>query len=168
MKTLITLSKTFLFFGLNIISIALFTRAAAQASIATPLGIGRNCSSGTATTNTSDSVKVLNYNPVTNQLTNLYTCKPSLGTPGFSPYSGSIAFNPQDQKVYYIETTNGLNSYIYRWSPTTCPTGSLAPAYSYTNRYIVGLDFNPVTGNGYQLEFNNTIPYVVSLRQVNF
>lgn len=143
--------------------------AAQNATAALPMGIGRTCGKGTATFATTDSFKVLSYNDATNTLSNVYSCHPKLATPSFSPYSGSIAFNPQDQMLYYIETTNGTNSYIYRWQPNTCPTDSLIPAYAYTDKYIVGLDFNPVTGDGYQLEFNGaTAPYVVSLRKVNF
>ncbi len=145
------------------------TLQAQNATASLPIGIGRNCSTGTATTHASDSVKVFTFNDATNSFTNTYGCKPNLQSPGFSPYSGSLAFNPQDQKLYYIETTNGVNSYIYRWTPNTSPSSNFAYSYSYTNRYIVGLDFDPVTGNGYQLEFNgSTAPYVISIRKVNF
>src|ERR1700733_10658877 len=75
-----------------------------QATIATPLAIGRKtCSSSTGYYNS------YNYNDAGNKLvqTNATDCSPGLASPGFSPNSGSIAFNPKDQLVYYIETTTG-------------------------------------------------------------
>jgi hypothetical protein len=69
--------------------------------------------------------------------------------------------------MYYIETTNGNNSIVYRWAPGTCPGPSLAATYTYSNVFVVGLDFNPVTGYGYQIEFSTgSAPYSIYLRQI--
>ena len=162
-------SKLTLQFALFVLCLLANSVLSAQnATRSLPFGIGRNCGAGTATTATSDSVKVYNFNDVTNSFTSLYAGKPVLNTPGFSPYSGSIAFNPQDQKMYYIVTTTGSNSSIFVWTPNTTPSG-LSRTYNYSTQFIVGLDFDPTTGTGYQLEFNgSTPPYVISIRKVNF
>ncbi len=140
---------------------------AQTATVSTPLAIGRKtCTSSTGYYN------AYNFNAATNKLvqTNATDCTPSLASPGFSPNAGSVAFNPKDQLLYYIETTTGNNSIVYRWSPdptASCPTGSLVATYTYTSTFVVGLDFSPVDQNGYQIEFSTgSAPYTMYLRQV--
>ena len=137
----------------------------AQATVSTPMGMGSDCGGG------NNSYNVFNYNTATQTLTNLNTCSPSLKDPvtkaTFSPTSGSTTFDPVTQMLYYIETTSGNNSIIWTWTPGTCPTGKLAPIYTFANDFIVGLEFNTVTGTGYQLEFSTgNSPYTVYLRQI--
>lgn len=145
---------------------------AQNATASTPMGIGKDCNT------TKDSFRVLRYNPSTNQLASISTCKPVLGGgspsgPSFSSGAGSVAYNPANQNVYYIATTTGNNSFVYNWRPDTCHiTSSPKQVYSqyYPTQFVVGLDFNPTVANeGYQLEFTgSTAPYNTFLRKVNF
>lgn len=135
-----------------------------QATVAMPLAMGADCGGG------GNNFKVLNYNTATRTLTSVSNCAPDLYDPAtgsvFSPSGGSISFNPVDQMVYYIETTDGNNSVIWRWTPGTCPTNQLAPIYSSSTDFIVGLEYNTEYANGYQVEFSGSSPYTVSLRRV--
>src|SRR5438067_13527858 len=102
----------FLFSALIFISL----HGNAQAVVSLPAGIGLNCGQG----NTTDSFRVMNYNDAAKQLNLQYKCFPTIGGgtpigPGFSSTAGSIAFNPKDQNIYYIATTNGSNSFVYHW-----------------------------------------------------
>jgi hypothetical protein len=129
------------------------------------MGMGSDCGGG------NNSYRVLNYNTATQTLTTLNTCSPSLRDPTtgaiFSPQAGSTTFNPVDQMLYYIETTSGNNSIIWRWTPGVCPTANLAPVYTFANDFIVGLEYNTVTGTGYQVEFSTGAPpYTVYLRKI--
>lgn len=145
---------------------------AQNATASTPMGIGKDCNT------TKDSFRVLRYNPGTNQLSSISTCKPVLGGgspggPAFSSSAGSVAYNPSNQNVYYIATTTGNNSFVYNWRPDTCHiTSSPKQVYSqyYPTQFVVGLDFNPnVADEGYQLEFTGSAaPYNTFLRKVNF
>lgn len=143
------------------------------AVVSTPLGIGKNCGAG----NSTDSFRVLNYNEVTKTLSPIFKCKPNLGGgapvgPAFSSSMGSVAYNPYDQNVYYIATTNGNNSFVYHWRPDTCHTSNPKQVWSnyYSNQFVVGLDFNPLVPNeGFQLEFpGSSAPYTPLLRKVDF
>jgi uncharacterized repeat protein (TIGR01451 family) len=138
------------------------TILAQPAIISNPLAIGQNCGGG------GSNFKSFSYDSVAKKLTQIgLNCTPSLASPGFNPGGGSIAFSPKDQKVYYIETTTGNNSIVWNWTPGVCPTGSQAPVYTYASTFIVGLEFNAVTGDGYQLEFSTgSAPYTVYLRKV--
>jgi uncharacterized repeat protein (TIGR01451 family) len=146
---------------------------AQNATASTPLGIGKNCAGAAST----DSFRVLNYNPVIHQLSSLFKCKPNLGGgsptgPAFSSSAGSVAYNPFNQNIYYIATTTGNNSFVYNWRPDTCHTANPKQLYSkyYPAQFVVGLDFTPLVANdGYQLEFTGaTAPYTTFLRKVNF
>ena len=135
---------------------------AQPATVANPLAIGQNCGGG------ASNFKSFTYDSVAKVLTQVgANCLPSLQAPGFNPGGGSIAFSPKDQKVYYIETTTGNNSIVWGWTPGVCPTGSQAPIYTYPSTFIVGLEFNAITGDGYQLEFSTgSAPYNIYLRKV--
>lgn len=141
-----------------------------NAVISTPLGIGKRCGGN----NTTDSFRVMTYNDLTNSITVSYKCKPALGGgspvgPAFSSSAGSVAFNPKNQKVYYIATTTGNESFVYSWAPNFCPPPTQVRDYYYPGQFVVGLDFEPATGDGYQLEFTGSVaPYTVNLRKVNF
>jgi hypothetical protein len=120
---------------------------AQSATVSTPLAIGRNSCNGA-----TSYYNAYNYNVTSNKLiqTSSTNCAPSLANPGFSANSGSVAFNPKDQMVYYIETTTGNNSVVWKWSPdpsVSCPTAKLAATYTYTNTFVVGLDFSPTDQN---------------------
>jgi len=94
----------------------LCAQAQLTATVATPMGMGKDCGGS------NNSYRVFNYNTSTQTLTNLNVCTPpSLKDPTtgaiFSPQSGSTAFDPVNQQVYYIETTTGNNSVIWSWTP---------------------------------------------------
>jgi hypothetical protein len=137
----------------------------------TPLGITSQCGS-----TLKDSFRLMRYDDPTNTLSKAYSCFPKLGGgsptgPSFSATSGSIAFNPKDQRVYFIATSTGNNSFVYSWIPSTCPVTKQVYDYYYPGQFVVGLDFDPTNtnGDGYQLEFTGTMaPYTLLLRKVNF
>lgn len=135
---------------------------AQPATVSNPLAMGANCAGG------GNNFKSFTYDSTLKKLTQIgANCNPSLASPGFNPGGGSIAFSPKDQKVYYIETTTGNNSIVWSWTPGVCPTGSQAPIYTYASTFIVGLEFDTKTGDGYQLEFSTgSAPYSISLRKV--
>jgi uncharacterized repeat protein (TIGR01451 family) len=143
-------------------------RAFAQsATSANPIGVGRTaCTFGTS------GVQNFTYNGTTRTLANSgAACVPALGAPGFSRNLAGLAFNPADQLMYYVRTiySSGVpTTYVWRWNPRTCPTGSPAPAFTYTNTDIAGLVFDR-SGLGYWIEFTGAAaPYNVFLRTVNF
>jgi uncharacterized repeat protein (TIGR01451 family) len=139
-----------------------FAASAQTATVSNPLAIGQNCGGG------GSNFKSFVYDSVAKVLKQVgANCSPSLASPGFNPGGGSIAFSPKDQKLYYIETTTGNNSIVWGWTPGVCPTGSQAAIYTYSNTFIVGLEFNTITGDGYQLEFSTgSAPYNIYLRKV--
>ena len=135
---------------------------AQSATTSNPLAIGQNCGGG------GNNFKSFTYDSTTRKLTQIgANCTPSLQSPGFNPGGGSIAFSPKDQKVYYIETTTGNNSIVWSWTPGSCPVSNQPPIYTYSSTFIVGLEFNTITGDGYQLEFSTgSSPYNIYLRKV--
>lgn len=157
---------------------------AQPATYSNPLGIGRNNCGGTGGL---DSLYYLNYlSPnLTNSTTPITACKPVLRT-NFTPLSGystankpfmifnaSIAFNPADQMIYYVWTDYNVaapyKSYIWRWSPLTCPTPA-APGldtFKTFNTDIGGITFD-ANGLAWQLEFIGPAPFKAMLRRVNF
>jgi uncharacterized repeat protein (TIGR01451 family) len=138
------------------------TAAAQPATVSNPIGIARNCDNSQ-----KDSVKVYDYDGTTNTLTTLTKCRPSLSTT-FSASGGSVAFNPYDQNIYYI-TASGTTSRIWRWPAGTCPTGNLAAYKTYSGQFVIGMDFDPQSGIGYQVEFvGASAPYSIELRKVDF
>lgn len=142
--------------------VSCYTLLAQPATVGNPLAIGQNCSGG------GSNFKSFTYDSLSKLLIQVGAdCFPNLASPGFNPGGGSIAFSPKDQKVYYIETTTGNNSIVWSWTPGVCPTAAQAPIYTYANTFIVGLEFNTITGDGYQLEFSTASPpYDIYLRKV--
>lgn len=157
---------------------------AQPATYSNPLGIGRNNCAGSGGV---DSLYYLNYlSPnLSNSLTPITACRPVLRT-NFAPLSGytaankpfvifnaSIAFNPADQLIYYVWTDYNVpspyKSYIWRWSPTTCPMPA-APGLDTFRTFptdIGGITFD-ANGTAWQLEFIGPAPFKAMLRQVNF
>ncbi len=127
---------------------------AQTATVTIPVGIGNPCSSSTR-----DSLKYYNYNDATNVLTHRWNCFPSLATPGFSDNLSTIQFNPYDGHLYFgriINSSGQYTTHIYRWLPTACPVGSLPIYQTFNNQLVVGIEFDPVTGYGYQINFVDT------------
>ncbi len=157
---------------------------AQPATFSNPLGIGRN---NCAQAGGVDSLYYLNYTTpnLTNSGTAITACRPVLRT-NFPPLSGysaankpfiifnaSIAFNPADQMIYYVWTDYNVappyKSYIWRWSPTVCPTPA-APGLDTFRTFktdIGGITFD-ANGIAWQLEFIGPAPFKGMLRQVNF
>lgn len=177
MKTM----RKILFSVVTVMCFVQFAKAQ-PAAYSNPLALGRNnCSAGV------DSLYYLNYlTPnLTNSGTAITACKPVLRT-NFAPLSGytaankpftifnsSIAFNQADQMIYYVWTDYNIaspyKSYIWRWSPTTCPMPA-APGldtFRTFNTDIGGITFD-ANGLGWQLEFIGPAPFKAMIRQVNF
>ncbi len=161
-RTLIVAANRLRYISVMAILICSFAASAQTATVGNPLAIGQNCGGG------GYNFKSFIYDSVAKLLIQAGAdCYPSLASPGFNPGGGSIAFSPKDQKLYYIETTTGNNSIVWGWTPGVCPSGSQAPIYTYSNTFIVGLEFNTITGDGYQLEFSTgSAPYDIYLRKV--
>jgi hypothetical protein len=159
---------------------------AQPATFSNPLGIGRNgCGGGTGTFRAAnDSLYYFNYlSPnLSNTITPITACQPLLKT-NFAPLSGytnkpfliynaSVAFNPADQKIYYVWTDYAVpapyKSYIWRWDPTTCPTAAAGlDTFKTFNTDIGGITFDG-NGIGWQLEFSGSAPFQGRLRKVDF
>ncbi|HNG62146.1 MAG TPA: T9SS type A sorting domain-containing protein [Ferruginibacter sp.] len=175
--------RKILFSVIGFLCFAQFAKAQ-PASYSNPLAIGRNNCAGSGGV---DSLYYLNYlSPnLSNSTTPITACKPLLRT-NFAPLSGysaankpftifnaSIAFNQADQMIYYVWTDYNVpspyKSYIWRWSPTTCPMPA-APGldtFRTFNTDIGGITFD-ANGLGWQLEFIGPAPFKAMLRQVNF
>ncbi len=157
---------------------------AQPATFSNPLGIGRN---NCGQTGGVDSLYYLNYTSpnLSNSATPITACRPRLRT-NFAPLSGyaaankpfvifnaSIAFNPADQMIYYVWTDYNIpapyKSYIWRWSPTTCPMPAVPGLDTFRtfNTDIGGITFD-ANGLAWQLEFIGPAPFKGMLRQVNF
>jgi len=127
---------------------------AQRATVAIPVGIGSPCG---VTGSLKDSVKYFNYNSGTKTLTTKSICQPILAAPGFSDNLATITFNPFDGYLYFtqIKLVGGIyNSYTYRWLPTSCPNPGPLPVYkTFINQFVAGVEFDPATGLGYQINF---------------
>ncbi len=130
---------------------------AQPATVTIPVGIGSPCNN---TSTPNDSLKYYNYNDLTNVLSHRSNCKPNLVAPGFSDNLATIQFNPFDGYLYFGQITAASGQYtthIYRWLPTTCPNGAaLAKYQTFDNQLVVGIEFDPATGLGYQINFVDT------------
>ncbi|MFZ1528489.1 MAG: hypothetical protein WAT19_07060, partial [Ferruginibacter sp.] len=145
---------------------------AQPATITIPVGVGRNCGGNAST----DSIKYFNYNVSTNVLSHRSNCKPLLTPQAFSAGFASTTFNPFDGRLYYIRIVDmggGVyNSYTYRWLPTICP--NTAPALDtvkmFPNQIVAGVEFDPNTGMGYQVNFvgPGAGPWDIELQSVDF
>ncbi|MCC6693354.1 MAG: T9SS type A sorting domain-containing protein [Chitinophagaceae bacterium] len=129
---------------------------AQPATITIPVGIGSPCSN-----RSQDSLKYYNYNDVSNVLSHRWNCKPNLAAPGFSDNLATIQFNPFDGHLYFGQITSSGPQYttsIFRWLPTMCPNSPtpLNPYQVFNNQLVVGIEFDPNTGYGYQINFVDT------------
>ncbi|MEP7080096.1 MAG: T9SS type A sorting domain-containing protein [Ginsengibacter sp.] len=142
---------------------------AQRATVAIPIGIGFQCDQALSA---RDSVKYFDYNSSSNILTHRLNCQPTLATPGFSSWLATISFNAYDGYLYFTQIAlvgGQYNSYVYRWLPTTCPNLATLPVYqTFLNQFVAGVDFDPATGLGYQINFVGPGPYTMELQQVNF
>ena len=130
---------------------------AQPATVANPVSIGSPCgSSGTS----KDSLKYFDYNATTNVLSHRYVCKPGLASGTFTDGLSTISFNPYDGNLYYnrIALSGGVyNTYSYRFAPSisSCPVA--APLFpTFINQFVAGVEFDPATGLGYQINFVDT------------
>jgi uncharacterized repeat protein (TIGR01451 family) len=139
---------------------------AQNATAAVPIGVGRQCTI-TGSSNNNDSVKYFNYNSTSNIFTTKSTCRPRLsggigtsGTPAtsFTQNAASITYNPFDGNIYYteIKTPAPYNSYTYRWPANGCPFSPLPIHIAFPNQFVAGVEFDPATGLGYQINFVDT------------
>jgi hypothetical protein len=137
--------------------IAVVTTANAQkATVAIPVAIGSPCG---ATGTLKDSVKYFNYSSATNLLSKRTLCQPSLAAPGFGDVLATTTFNPYDGYLYFMQIalSGGIyNTYAYKWLPTACPVLSQAVSNTFLNQFVAGVEFDPATGLGYQINFVDT------------
>ncbi len=132
------------------------TANAQKATVAIPVAIGTSCG---ASGSTKDSVKYFNYSATTNVLNKRYLCQPSLAAPGFSVNLATTTFNPYDGYLYFMQIAkvSGIyNTYAYKWLPTACPVLSQAVNNTFLNQFVAGVEFDPATGLGYQINFVDT------------
>jgi hypothetical protein len=132
------------------------TASAQKATVAIPVAIGTSCG---ASGSTKDSVKYFNYSSTTNILNKRFLCQPSLAAPGFSENLATTTFNPYDGYLYFMQIAlvSGIyNTYAYKWLPTTCPVASQAVTLPFLNQFVAGVEFDPATGLGYQINFVDT------------
>ncbi len=128
---------------------------AQPATISIPVADGSTCGAGAA----ADSMKYFNFNATTNTLTHRSNCKPGLAAPGFSSNLSTVTFNPFDGNLYFsqISLVAGVyNTYTYRWLPTVCPGSSYPVFTTFMNQFVAGVEFDPATGLGYQINFVDT------------
>ena len=136
-------------------------RAFTQATVSIPVGIGKPCG-GSAT---NDSLKYFNYNSLSNTLTQRSNCKPNLNFPGFSSSLATVTFNPFDGYLYFSQIKRVLgiySTYTFRWLPTICPAAPAPALNSYQffyNQFVAGVEFDPATGLGYQINFVDSTGY---------
>lgn len=130
--------------------------SAQKATVAIPVAIGSPCG---ASGSTNDSVKYYNFSATTNVLNKRSLCKPSLAAPGFSDNLATVTFNPYDGYLYFMQIALSgslYNTYTYKWLPTGCPTLSQAVNNTFLNQFVAGVEFDPATGLGYQINFVDT------------
>lgn len=144
------------FVTITLCAFFLHTNVFAQpATISIPVGIGSPCNNSSR-----DSLKYYNYNDLTNILTHRSNCKPNLASPGFSDNLATIQFNQFDGYLYFAQITVSGGQYttnMYRWLPTVCPNGAALPIYQvFDNQLVAGIEFDPSTGYGYQINFVDT------------
>lgn len=140
---------------------------AQSATSTVPVSIGRPCGAGVGIT---DSIMYYTYNNSTSTISRLSSCRPNLASPGLSSSASSVSFNPADGNLYvaYYKTSGGTASYVWRWSPGTCPSETLPVYKTYPNQMIAGLEFD-ASGQGYQIEFvGSSAPYRLALQKFNF
>ncbi len=149
--------KTILFSFITIMLCMVTKDALAQpATFGLPVSIGRNNCGGTGF---RDSVYYFNY--VNSTLTNATTpraCFPALTPKVFKATSSGISFNPKDQMYYYQQvdfSVPGWRTYIWRWSPTACPTVPLDTLRTFTGA-VIGITFD-ANGIAWQMDFSATI-----------
>lgn len=151
--------------------------AMAQATQSRPFAVGTgSCGGGT------QMIHFYYYNPNTNGLNSDITmnCTPQLkagnisGSNMFTPNGSSVAFNPADQKLYYLlnSSLNGQpRTYIWSWPVAgSCPTSQsprLDTMVSF-QMFILGVVFD-ADGKGWMLEFSTaSAPYQAYIRSVDF
>jgi hypothetical protein len=124
------------------------------ATSTTPVSIGRPCGSGAGIT---DSIMYFSYNSSPSTISRIFSCRPTLASPGISSSASSVSFNPADGNLYvaYYKTSGGVASYVWRWAPGTCPAVTLPVYKTYPNQMIAGLEFD-ASGVGYQINFTSS------------
>lgn len=123
---MILIRKLFIVTSTILLCTTLLGQSPATRSIV--VGIGTTgCNSG------QSRLANMEFNEPLNQLNKFATdCAPSLASPGFSIYGALVDYNPKDNMIYYFRWV-GTSTYVWRWAPGTCPTGSLAPLRVFTN-----------------------------------
>ncbi len=150
----------------------------AQATLGTPVSIGRNnCGSGGGTDSTY-FYDYLNGNLQRGTFPPAYRPMLKIGNGSLNRFTislSSIAFNPKDQKLYYLWTQYSptVRTYVWRWRPDTTFAGGSPPAAQYLDTLhsfpydIGGVAFDN-NGLGWTLEFPSPPCSRAFLRPIDF
>ncbi len=143
--------KSFLLFTLVMLTSCCAMVFAQTATFSLPVSIGRNkCGSGV------DSLYYYNYS--SSKLSNSSSpkgCLPSLKPKAFSINAAGISFNPADGFFYYqlVDfSSNPWKTYIWRWSPYSCPSTPLDTLRTF-NSGVIGITFD-ASGKAWQMDFS--------------
>lgn len=148
----------------------------ANAAMSQNATVSRPFAIGTGTCSLGDGLHhFYSYNPNANTLmsTPNLNCYAKLrtGTTNrtFSASNSSVAYNPKDQKVYYLWMDNSNRTYVWCWPVGTCPS-STAPRLDTIASFasdILAITFD-AEGNGWVVEFTGSSPIKAWLRKVDF
>lgn len=150
--------------------------AMSQATVSRPFAVGTgSCGAGT------QMIHFYYYNPNSNSLSSDITmnCTPQLKAGNvssnnmFTSGNSSVAYNPADQKLYYLLISSYLGqprTYVWSWPLGTCPTSQNPRLDTMTSfpMYVLGVVFD-ADGKGWMLEFSTgSAPYQAYIRTVDF
>lgn len=176
--------RKLLFLIFTIIAFSNETLFAQRATVSLPFSIGRNNCGGSGT---NDSLYFFSYiSPNLTRATYPLPYRPKLKigpastTQRFSIFAASIAFNPADQKTYYLWTDysnvirpTGTWTYIWRWRTDTTFSAANTPTSVYIDTIrsypydIGGIAFDR-DGTAWTLEFPAAPCSRAFLRPMNF
>ncbi len=129
------------------------------------VGIGRTgCNSG------NNRLTHFEFKESTNRLDKFSSdCNPVLGSPGFSIYGALVDYNPKDNMLYYFRWV-GEDTYVWRWTPGTCPANNLAPLQVFTKTNLTAA----FDADGYAWMVNmiqtgsNPVRHNLTLQRIDF
>ncbi|NML20510.1 T9SS type A sorting domain-containing protein [Pseudoflavitalea sp. G-6-1-2] len=149
----------------------------ANAAMSQSATVSRPFAIGTGTCNVAGSLlHYYSYNPNANTLqsTPNLDCFAKLADASgaaisFSANNASVAYNPKDQKVYYLWLDNSNTTNVWSWPVGTCPSSTSSrprPIASFPSD-ILAVTFD-ADGNGWVIEFTGSSPIKAWLRKVDF
>ncbi len=129
--------------------------SAQTATVSLPVSLGRNnCGSGGG----KDSLYYYSYTGGNLSNASFTGCVPKLKPRAFTISAAGISFNPADGMFYYQQvdfSTTPWSTYVWRWSPYSCPTVALDTLIRFKSA-VIGITFD-ANGIAYQMDFGTTI-----------